>query len=179
MIGLPTLGARRVGSQSRNCIITNTAFSQGNGSRLMYVPVFDYTKQLQGDCYRSTSFRVWSPEQGGASRAEAAPSVEWNRESISVSGLYFFPFRHIQTAFQFYLIFLSYLSRPSLTWFWFTYFVVLDGLCAKQSSWCYKTAAKSSRPPSGSSLRVRPSYRSAEPTTCDLFITFCSRLATS
>ena len=45
-------------------------------------------------------------EQGGASRAEAAPSVQRNRESVSVSGLYFSPFRHIQTVFLFYLIFL-------------------------------------------------------------------------
>ena len=41
-------------------------------------------------------------EQGGASRAEAAPSVQRNGESISASGLYFSPFRRIQTAFQFY-----------------------------------------------------------------------------
>ena len=33
------------------------------------------------------------PEQGGVSRAEAAPSIQRNRESISVSGLHFSPFR--------------------------------------------------------------------------------------
>ena len=49
-------------------------------------------------------------EQGGASRAEAAPSVQRNRESISVSGLYFSPFRHIQTVFPFRAT-----ARPSPT----------------------------------------------------------------
>ena len=71
-------------------------------------------------------------EQGGPGRDEAAPSVQRNRESISASGLYFSRFCHIQTASQFYLIFLSHLSRPSLTWFWFLYSIALDSLYAKR-----------------------------------------------
>ena len=60
-------------------------------------------------------------------------------------------------------IFVLWTSRPSLAWFCFMYFVVLDSLCAKQFL-VPQTAARSSRPPSRSSFRIRPSYHLADRT---------------
>ena len=93
-----------------------------------------YLKALEGGAYivRRVN-RQWLLRVSKVGRAGPKPHRASNGvESISASGLYFCPFRHIQTAFQFYLIFLSHRSHPSLTWSWFMYFVLLDGLCPKQ-----------------------------------------------
>ena len=78
-------------------------------SHLMGQPGFYWTGTLS--FYISTCL-----EQGGVSQAEAAPSIQQNRESISVSGLYFSPFCHIQTIFSVlsYLL-INYLLLPNMS----------------------------------------------------------------